>query len=883
MDTIIAFFTVLDLVYPASSTPIVTFPINSQLPPVARAGQPFSYSFSQSTFQSNGNISYSLGNHPSWLSIESDQRRLFGTPDELESGSGDVVGQSVEILAADDTGVASHDATLVVSRSAAPSVKIPVEEQIGRFGSFSAPSSILSYPSTDFELSFDSNTFDHQTNMLNYYAASGNNSPLPSWVHFNEATLTFFGKTPPFESLIQPPQIFSFELVASDVVGFSAASVSFSIVVGNHRLTSDESVIKLDAKPGSPLTHDGLTSAIQLDGQQVKPGDLHVTWADFPPWLSFDPSSWILEGKPAKDDTSTNATITFTDEFSDTLEIVVMVVVEEVEEKMFKSRLEDISISPGDELNVDLAGYFTDPDDAEVRIAAEPQQDWLELDGLVLKGKVPETASGNVHILVQASSKSSGIQDTQILGIQFLEKPTLITSLSVSQASTHAPESRTNTQTSLAPTSTATEAPDEANDGGSGNTTILLATLIPILTIAIALLLVICITRRRRARRTDLVTQARLKGGNVTGEGEYYVHGASVHHIEETTVESLPRRGMQRLFTPMKNRYNAMTTRASTASILSDSSGALSAADMPPDFLMGAAGPGMSRGSRSFESRSSGDSRGSWFTMEGSSPRQERNSPGRDRRSSAPALESRRQLLPPPSFLTDSTHTSLSDALDMTVPPLFDLSPSTQPAPVGAYQPQGRVANRESIDGLSTSTSSSAALPRRREYTHSRTKTNSTAILGFGDEEPVEQVAELRPLTRMPAPTRQVSGRKTSTSPHELSPISSDGRGTGSPKPFTSGGNWSTFAPQEDDVSAVYREIVDDAPFHPSRPNTATSAGAGPRRSEGPMPLSGDIQELSLRKQRPGSRRLRAGTEPRESYEGGALTGASQSSFKIFL
>ncbi|KOS21590.1 Axial budding pattern protein 2 [Escovopsis weberi] len=194
------------------------------------ADQFFSYSLSPHTFQSTSNVSYSLGDHPDWLSIDSRSGRLYGTPDGDEVPPGEVVGQVLDLIATDDTGSTSTSATLVVSRKQGPSVQIPLAQQITSFGQFSAPSTLLLYPSTEFEYIFDPETFT-TPHTLNYYATSNDSSPLPSWLHFDRDRLRFSGKTPAFKSLTQPPQVFDISLVASNIVGFSGAWVSFSILV----------------------------------------------------------------------------------------------------------------------------------------------------------------------------------------------------------------------------------------------------------------------------------------------------------------------------------------------------------------------------------------------------------------------------------------------------------------------------------------------------------------------------------------------------------------------------------------------------------------------------------------------------------------------------
>ncbi|KAJ4307755.1 polarity establishment/cellular polarization [Fusarium piperis] len=399
-----------------SGQPTVNFPINSQLPPVARVDEPFSYSFSRYTFRSDFNLSYSLGDAPKWLSID-DEGQLYGTPTDDTVPEGDVVGQQVEIIADDGAGSASLTATLVVSRSQGPSVKIPLSDQIGGFGDYSAPSSLISYPSTEFSFSFDSDTFNHQPNMINYYATSGNSSPLPAWVRFDAGSLTFSGTTPPFESLVQPPQTFDFDLVASDIVGFSAVSMSFSITVGRHKLSADNPTITLNTTRGKKLRYDGLEGSVRLDNEPVDKSDVEVSVDNMPEWLSLDEETWRIEGTPKEGDHSTNFTINLRDSHQDTLAIDAVV---NVATALFRSTFDDIEIRAGKEANIDLKPYFWDPDDVTVEISIRPDIDWLKLEGFNITGKAPRSASRDLKISVTASSKGSDATETETLNVSLL-------------------------------------------------------------------------------------------------------------------------------------------------------------------------------------------------------------------------------------------------------------------------------------------------------------------------------------------------------------------------------------------------------------------------------------------------------------------------------
>lgn len=491
----------LQFVQSALSEPVVSFPVNSQLPPVARINHLFSYSFSAYTFRSDSNITYTLGAHPSWLNIKSEERHLFGTPQERNVPPGEVVGQPVEIVATDDTGSISLNVTLVVSRNDAPKVKIPFSEQVEKFGPYSAPSSLLSYPSTTFKYSFDPGTFEHGTD-LNYYAVSDDSSPLPAWMSFDTATLTFLGTTPSFETLVQPPQTFSFELVASDVIGFSASSISFSVVVGSHKLTTDNPTIALNTTRSSHLSYERLSDDIRLDDQPVKPGDLKVSTDGLPDWLSFNTDTWRLEGTPGQGDHSTNFTITFHDNFADDLTVIGVMT---VATSLFASTFPNVDVMPGDKFDLDLASYFREPGDIKVSIDGGDGNDWLKLNGLRMSGQVPESATGHANISVAAVSKTSGLKETEILAISFI-RPKVSTT-----TTTKTPKSTATLTTTSTPTDTVDGDKGVTAPGRLTTTDLLLATVIPVTFIALVLMLLVCFFRHRRTRRNYLSSKYRDK------------------------------------------------------------------------------------------------------------------------------------------------------------------------------------------------------------------------------------------------------------------------------------------------------------------------------------------------------------------------------------
>lgn len=202
------------------ATPTITFPFNSQVPPVIRISEPFSYIFSPSTFYSILPLSYTLSRGPFWLSLDNGTRTLSDTPSINDVGSDVVTGVPISLTASDSTGSITLHATLVISKSPAPAIRIAPPSPLPTFGIFSTPSTILYYPSTPFKFVFAAGTFDKSGGpSLSDYAVTVNNTPLPSWVLFHGNALSFTGQTPDYASLMQPPQIFDMQLIASDVEG----------------------------------------------------------------------------------------------------------------------------------------------------------------------------------------------------------------------------------------------------------------------------------------------------------------------------------------------------------------------------------------------------------------------------------------------------------------------------------------------------------------------------------------------------------------------------------------------------------------------------------------------------------------------------------------
>ncbi|KAI1441496.1 hypothetical protein F5Y02DRAFT_293494 [Annulohypoxylon stygium] len=539
----------------ARAAPVDNFPLNSQLPPVARISEAFEFIFSPITFTSDLDITYRLENAPKWLSIDSDARRLFGTPSDEDVPPGEVVGVPIQLVAEDDEGSTTATPTLVVSRNKTPKISIPLLEQLPKLGKYIAPSSIHFHPSTEFSFSFDRHTFrtDSGDGGLNYYAVSGDNVPLPSWITFNTDDLTFAGKTPPFESLVQPPQTFNFQLVASDVVGFASISAPFSIVVGNHELTADPPVVKLNATQGKNLEFKGLKDVLKLDNDTLKQEDVDTINAlDLPPWMSFDDKTWVLKGKPDDSAESSNVTISVTDKYTDTLNLTVS-----IHFSFFLSDIPDLDVKSGDDFKFDLRKYLSNPSDVQVTMKNGKDSSWAEFNSssFILSGSVPEPKSAKSAsmplVTFNASSKHTNETETKTMNIN-IDSPT--------------PSSHENSPTPS----------NEPEDDGPGesNKNLLWLLVIPIFLAFAGIIMLLFHIRRRRhqPRRPRPQVSGPIAGSFMDHRPGSYDKGSGSGQTDRTMVNVAPPR-LSKANLSSQNRASAGTTnqrasRAETSSSL---------------------------------------------------------------------------------------------------------------------------------------------------------------------------------------------------------------------------------------------------------------------------------------------------------------------------
>ncbi|KGO71533.1 hypothetical protein PITC_051740 [Penicillium italicum] len=358
------------------------YPINAQLPPVARVSQPFRFEFAQSTFSnSDADTKYSLSNAPSWLEVDGSSLTLSGTPHEGDSGA--IVFQLVASNVLEKT---SMDVTLIVTADQGPTVNKPLVPQLQKLGPVSYPATLFMHPGRPFSIEFDQDTFENTHPSTIYYGTSPNNAPLPSWINFDAAALKFAGYSPAFPGA--GPQTFTFQLIASDVAGYSAANVTFELSIGPHILTFNETVQDFNLTRGEEFNSPKFTSLLSIDGSPTSFKDLAKVDAKLPDWLKLDKENISLSGTPPRNAVNQNITIAVTDSFQDQAHLMVRLEFL----KLFLDTVDGCEAAIGQDFKFVFNQSIVTDDSVRLEVDLDSELTWLTYfsDNKTLYGHVPD-------------------------------------------------------------------------------------------------------------------------------------------------------------------------------------------------------------------------------------------------------------------------------------------------------------------------------------------------------------------------------------------------------------------------------------------------------------------------------------------------------------
>lgn len=478
-----------------AAAPGIGFPINSQVPPVARVSKDFQFIFAESTFiSSSRNIVYELSGAPAWLHLDPRSRTLSGV------APAEAVGPAfLRVVASDETGSTAMEVTLMVSAEPGPGLGTPVVDQLAAQGAFSAPDSFMIARSGPFSLSFSKSTFTNTNEKTVYYAICANNTPLPSWINFNPNALLLTGIAPQSTSPSELPQSYGIQLIASDVVGFSGAIAKFQIMVGGHVFAFGKSLEVINALQGLSFNFSGLGAALVLDGRPVNPTDIGQVVADTPEWMSLDKGTLMVSGTPPPFETSRNVTITATDVYGDTASTKLLVQVSNNSSSLFRGSIGILNATAGSEFVYTIDRSILASPDVEVAVDVGENFDWLKFDASTLRlyGRVPKDIDAQKALLnITARLRSQTESRVITIGIG--------RDLEGSGEGSDKLNKSTSTSTGASPSSTKKGENSSATSAATPKSKRKWLPAVILLPIAVALaaLIFICIYKRKRRQRS---------------------------------------------------------------------------------------------------------------------------------------------------------------------------------------------------------------------------------------------------------------------------------------------------------------------------------------------------------------------------------------------
>ena len=274
-----------------SAGPTLVYELMEQVPPVGRVDSLFSFSIFPDTFASTTTVSYEATGMPSWMSWDSTGLTFSGTPT-----TSDVANTTITLKATDSTGSTSSNFRLIVTENRVPGIHESFTTQIGdsstRVFSYADPlpgnTGVSVTPNWSFSLGWSGETFrisksEPNNGRLFISAHERGTVDIPSWLKFNNNTMTFEGVAPDSGS-------YTIVVTGSDYYGYSGATTSFVIAVGEGEpieLVKGGNLSTIVAMAGDDVDYTIDTSKFTIGGDVATANELNfkVNGSDFD-WLS---------------------------------------------------------------------------------------------------------------------------------------------------------------------------------------------------------------------------------------------------------------------------------------------------------------------------------------------------------------------------------------------------------------------------------------------------------------------------------------------------------------------------------------------------------------------------------------------------------------------
>jgi len=307
-----------------NAQPIISFSLDIQSPPVAFLDEAYSFNIAQDTMLSSNdgknNIEYTAFNLPSWLSFN--DLTFTGTPSSSDF-SGSTSSKEITLQGYDPNDSSYLNTTFTLSMMETQTVEVSnsfdLESFLMKNGDTTGSSGYIITPEKEFTLTFGTDVFtknSSDSSSLSYGAIlSSGNSPLPIWLNFDESDLSFEGTAPAVNSEIAAAQEYPITLYATTEEGVSMASIKFSLVVGAHSLSIDNSAITINTTSSNrAFTYNIDLTQVKLDGSEIQSSNLSsISLSSNPDWVTLadvGSMNYVLSGSVPTSFSSSKETFT---------------------------------------------------------------------------------------------------------------------------------------------------------------------------------------------------------------------------------------------------------------------------------------------------------------------------------------------------------------------------------------------------------------------------------------------------------------------------------------------------------------------------------------------------------------------------------------------
>ncbi|EAU90541.1 hypothetical protein CC1G_00925 [Coprinopsis cinerea okayama7 len=376
----------------------VVNPLDNQLPLVARVNQPFSWTFSERTFNSSDGVplTYSVPNLPSWLSFDPTTRTFSGTPTSDDEGN-----PKVTVVATGGHSTASSSLRFCVTSFPAPTLAVPITDQfnpsnqalssvfvLSTGSALASPNPGLRIPPGpwSFSIGFEWGTYTSPNDIF-YTIRLVDGNDIPPWMVFDPDDITLDGVVPA-DVGANGPVVYPLLFIASDQEGYAAETIPFDITIAGHELSANaQELPTINVTAGTSFTASLLSPAdftgILVDGDLIQPSNITHLMIDTTglDWVRYDPPSRTLSGTPASNLSQSNGRFTLpvnlTTWFNQTLSTTVSIRL--VPSYFSLPELPALHLAPGDHFELNLNQFYSNATagrsgDADLSVSLEPAQ-----------------------------------------------------------------------------------------------------------------------------------------------------------------------------------------------------------------------------------------------------------------------------------------------------------------------------------------------------------------------------------------------------------------------------------------------------------------------------------------------------------------------------